>query len=329
MPANPDFDDIATTTLRNRSGKLADNATVSVVFLDRMRKKGKVRPAVGGRTIEQELEVSLNPNGGWYSGLDHLNTNAHEPFSSASYDWKQAAVPVVWSGLDKIKNQGEHATINLITSRVSNGEKSLVDLVAQAAYSDGTGNGGKQMHGLGLFVVASPATGTVGGIDRAGNTFWRNQTATVTLTTGINVAATNPSNFIAALNSLSFSCTRGADKPDLYVADALHYNFYVQSLQGMQRVTNTEMAGAGFTALKYYGAGMSADFAMDNGYCTASTTFALNTNYIYLRPAPERDFKPFGGDRIPIDQDGTIRFIGFTGNMTLANAARQGRLFQN
>jgi len=329
VAGNPDFDDIVTTTLRNRSGKLADNATVSVAFLDRLRQKGKVKPAEGGRTIVQELEIGLNPNGGWYAGLDTLNTNMFEAFSAAEYDWKQAYVPTVWSGLDKLKNQGELATINLITSRVKNSEKSLVDLVAQAAFSDGTSFGGKQLHGLGLFVVTNPATGIVGGIDRANNTFWKNQTATVTVGSGINIATTNPSPYLAALNSLSISCTRGAERPDLYVADAVHYNYYLQSLQPIQRITNTDMAGAGFTALKYYGVGGDADFVLDNGYCPANTTFALNTDYIYLRPHPDRNFVPFGGDRVPIDQDGTVRFIGFTGNMTMSNAARHGRLFQN
>jgi hypothetical protein len=329
MPANPDFDDIATTTLRNRSGKLADNATRTMVLLDRMRRKGKVRPADGGRSITQELEAALNPNGGWYAGLDTLNTSAYEPFTAADYEWKQAYVPVVWSGLDKLKNQGEHATINLITSRVKNGEKSLVDLVAQASYSTGTGFGGKQMHGLGLFVVSDPSTGTVGGIDRAGNTFWRNQFASVTTGTGPNIAASNPSNYLAALNGLSIDCTRGTDRPDLYVADKLHYKNYMESLQPLQRITNTDMAGFGFTALKYMGVGGNADFVLDNGHCPASTTYVLNSDFIYLRPHPDRDFVPFGGDRIPTDQDGTIRFVGFTGNMTAANLARQGVLFQN
>ncbi len=329
MPANPDFDDLVTTTLRSRSGKLADNATSTTAFLDRLRRKGKVRPGTPGRTIVQELEVALNPNGGWYAGLDTLNTNAHEPFSAAEYDWKQAYVPAVWSGADKLKNMGEAATIDLISSRIKNAEKSLVDLVAQAAYSDGTGFGGKQMHGLGLFVVTSPATGTVGGIDRAANTFWRNQVATCTIGASINIATTNPSSYITALNSLSILCTRGTDRPDLYVADGLHYNAYLSSLQGLQRIVNTDMAAAGFTALKYMGVGGNADFVLDNGYCPASTTFALNTDYIYLRPHPERDFVPFGGDRVPTNQDGTVRFVGFFGNLCMSNAARQGRLFQN
>jgi hypothetical protein len=327
MAGNPDFDDIVTTTLRNRSGKLADNATATVAFLDRLRRKGKVKPAEGGRSIVQELEISLNPNGGWYAGLDTLNTNLHEPFSAAEYDWKQAYVPVVWSGLDKLRNQGELATINLVSSKIKNGEKSLIDLVAQAAYSDGTSFGGKQMHGLGLFVVTSPATGSVGGIDRATNTFWRNQTAT---TTGaVNIAASNPSNYLAALNGLSIACTRGTDRPDLYVADGLHYKLYLESLQPMLRITDVGMASAGFQNLKYNGTGGSADFVLDNGYCPASTTFALNTDYIYLRPHPDRDFVPFGGDRIPVNQDGTVRFVGFTGNLCMSNARLQGRLFQN
>src|SRR5262245_56344258 len=241
MPANPNFDDIVTTTLRNRSGKLADNATRTTALLDRLRRRGKVKPAGGGRTIVQELEVSLNTNGGWFAGYDPLNTNPFEPFSAAEYDWKQAYVPVVWSGLEKLKNMGEWEVIDLISSRVSNGEKSLYDLVAQASYSDGTAFGGKQMHGLGLFVVASPNSGTVGGIDRGSNSFWRNVTASTTMSaTQVNIATISPSAYLTALNTLAIAATRGSDRPDLYVADGIAYRFYLESLQPIQRITDTE-----------------------------------------------------------------------------------------
>ena len=206
MPANPNFDDIVTTTLRNRSGKLADNATRSTVLLDRLRRRGKVKPAAGGRTIVQEIEQALNTNGGWYAGYDPLSTTPFEPFSAAEYDWKQAYVPVVWSGLEKLKNMGEFEVIDLVAARVRNAEKSLNDLVAQASYSDGTGSGGKQMHGLQLLVISAPTSGTVGGIDRAGNTFWRNQVVTVTMSaTSVNLATFNPSEFMRGLNTLAIS----------------------------------------------------------------------------------------------------------------------------
>jgi len=326
MPANPDFDDIVTTTQRSRSGKLADNATKSVAFLDRLRRKGKIKPADGGRTIVQELEVSLNPNGGWYAGMDQLNTNLHEPFSAAEYDWKQAYVPCVWSGMEKLKNQGESQVIDLVASRLKNSEKSLMDMVGQAAYSDGTGFGGKQMHGLGLFIVASPTSGVVGGIDRATNTFWQNQAKTVAMSAGVNIAASSPSAFLQALNGLSIACTRGSDKPDLYVADAIGYQAYLESLQPQQRITNTDMAGYGFTSLKYYGVGGVADFVLDNGYCPTKTVYALNTDYIYLRPHPDRNFMPMGPERVPVNQDATVRFIGFAGNLCASNLFLQGVL---
>lgn len=327
MPANANFDDIVTTTLRNRSGKLADNATVTIAFLDRLRRRGKVKPAGGGRTIVQELEVSLNTNGGWYSGYDTLSTVPYEPFSAAEYDWKQAYVPVVWSGMEKLKNMGEHEVIDLVASRIRNGEKSLKDLVAQAAYSSGTGSGGKQMHGLGL-MVTSAANNTVGGITQGGaNAFWANKTATVDFSDAIDLITANPPTFLTKMNELAISLVRGSDRPDLAVADSVGYSRYLESLQPIQRVTSTEMAGYGFSALKYYGAGGDMDVVLDNGYCPSETMYMLNTNYLYLRPHPERNFVPFGGDRIPVNQDATVRFLGFVGNMCASNLALQGILY--
>lgn len=327
MTANANFDDIVTTTLRNRSGKLADNATRTTVLLDRLRRKGKIKPAGGGRTIVQELEVGLNPNGGWYAGYDVLSTSPFEPFSAAEYDWKQAYVPCVWSGLEKLKNMGEFEVLDLVASRIRNSEKTLYDIVQIASYSDGTGSGGKQMGGLALFVVQANTTGVVGGIDRATNTFWRNQTASVAMSTPVNVVTTNPPDFLRALNSIAISCTRGTDRPDLYIADAVGYKRYLESIQPIQRITSTDMAGYGFTALKYYGAGSDADFVLDNHPSgTAKTVYALNTNYLYLRPHPERNFVPFGGERIPVNQDATVRYIGFAGNMCVSNMALQGNL---
>lgn len=327
MPANTSFDDIVTTTLENRSGKLADNATVTTALLDRLRRKGKVKPAAGGRTIVQELETALNSQGGWYSGYDLLNTTAFEPFSAAEYSWKQAYVPVVWSGLEKLKNMGEAEVIDLVMGRVKNGEKSLYDLVAQGSYAAGTGSGGKEMHGLGLFVVASPSTGTVGGIDRASNTFWRNQTGTVAMATAGNQAGssgTMPTPMLIAMNALAIATTRGKDRADLWVTDAIGYQRYLESLQMIQRIQSEELAGAGFTGLKYYGAGGDADVVLDNGYCGTKTMYALNTDYLYLRPHPDRNFVPFGGDRVPVNQDATVRMLGFAGNVCASNCARQG-----
>jgi hypothetical protein len=51
--------EIVTTTLRNRTGVLADNVTKNNALLNRLKRKGKVKPVSGGRTIVQELEYAL------------------------------------------------------------------------------------------------------------------------------------------------------------------------------------------------------------------------------------------------------------------------------
>ena len=53
--ASPNMSEIVATTLRNRSGSLADSVTDNNALLARLKKKGKVRPFSGGRTIVEEI----------------------------------------------------------------------------------------------------------------------------------------------------------------------------------------------------------------------------------------------------------------------------------
>ena len=114
---------------------------------------------------------------------------------------------------------------------------------------------------------------------------------------------------------------RGTDKPDLIVADNNYYKLYLQSLQSIQRITDSgsSMAGAGFASLKYYGAGMASDVVLDGGIGTAATDdhmWFLNTKYLMFRPNVDRNFVPIGGERQAVNQDAVVKLIGWAGNMT-------------
>lgn len=61
--------EIVATTLRNRTGKAADNVSKNNALLNRLRKKGNMKSVDGGRTIVQELEYSENGTYKRYSGL--------------------------------------------------------------------------------------------------------------------------------------------------------------------------------------------------------------------------------------------------------------------
>lgn len=322
---SPNLSEIVTTTLRNRTGKLADNMLDNNALLNRLKKRGKVQPVSGGRTIVQELEYADNQTYKRYSGYETLNISPSDVFTAAEFDYKQAAVAVSISGLEQLQNSGEEAIINLLASRIRNAEKTMMNGIAADIYSNGTADGGKQIGGLQLLVSKTPTTGTVGGIDRASWTFWRNA-ATVSGT------AASATNIQERMNALALSLVRGTDRTDLIVADGNYYGFYLSSLQAIQRITDPEMAGAGFTSLKYFGHGGSADVVLDGGVggaCPTNTMYFLNTDYIHFRPHKDRNMVPIGDERYAVNQDAMVKLIGFAGNMTLSNASLQGVLSQS
>lgn len=320
--ASPNISEIATMTLESRTGVLADNMSKNNALLNRLKKRGNVKTVSGGVSIRQELEYAQNGTVMNYSGYQTLNISPSDVFTSANFNYAQKAAAISISGLEMLQNSGEEQVINLLTSRIKNAEKSLMNSVATDLYSDGTADGGKQIGGLQLLVAKSPSTGTVGGIDRATWSFWRNIASAPS-------GAPTASNIQQRMADLALQLVRGSDSPDLIVADTIYYGTYLASLQAIQRVTSTDMAGAGFTSLKYFGAGKEADVVLDGGLgggCPASTMYFLNTDYIHFRPHADRNFVPIGGERFATNQDAMVKLIGFAGNMTLSNASLQGVL---
>lgn len=318
---SPNLDEIVTTTLRNRTGKLADNVTENNALLSRLRKKGNVKPVTGGRTIVQELEYAENGTFKRYSGYETLNINPSDVFSAAEFNYAQAAVAVSINGLEQLQNSGKEAIIDLLGSRIKNAERTMINNIAADCYSDGTADGGKQIGGLTLLVDSTPATGTVGNINAATWTFWRNVANTGTTATAANIQN--------LMNTVALSLVRGTDSVDLIIAGSTKYGLYLDSLQAIQRIGNTDEGGAGFTSLKYFGSGKSVDVVLDGGVsgnCPANTMFFLNTDYIHFRPHVDRNFSVIGNERYATNQDAMVKLIGFAGNMTVSNRSLQGVL---
>jgi hypothetical protein len=316
--------EIVTTTLRNRTGKLADNVTKNNALLYRLRRRGNVKPVSGGRTIVQELEYAENGTFKRYSGYEALNISPSDVFTGAEFNYAQAAVAISISGLEQLQNNGEEAIIDLLESRIKNAEKTLVNNIALDCYSDGTADGGRQIGGLALLVSATPATGVVGGIDASTSigAFWRN-TAFSAVTDGGGAATS--ANIQSYMNRVYVQQVRGTDKPDLIIADNNYFRLYLESLQAIQRITSNEMGEAGFDSLKY----MNSDVVLDGGFgggAPANTMQFLNTDYIYFRPHVDRNFAPIGDDRFAVNQDAMVKLVGFAGNMTVSNRRLQALL---
>lgn len=319
--ATPNLSEIVSTTLYNRSKAFADNVTDNNALLMRLEKRGKRKPFSGGRQIVQEIEYGENGTFGWYSGYDPLNISPSEVFTSAVFDIKQCSVAVSMSGLEELQNSGEEQVIDLLEGRISNAEKTMRNKMGEAVYSDGTADAGKQLGGLQL-LVADAGTGTVGGINSSTFSFWQNYKYDATTDGG---AAATAANIKTYMNTVWLNLVRGADKPDLIVADNNYYSLYWASLQDQQRFTSKEMGEAGFDSLKY----KSADVVFDGGMGGNAPTnhmYFLNTDYIYMRPHSKREYVPLNPDRFSTNQDAMVKLMAWAGNMTTSGRKFQGIL---
>lgn len=324
-----DWGDVVTTTLENRSKTLADNISNNNALLDRLRKKGKSKPFTSGREIMQELRYAQNQTFMWYSGYEFLNVSLNDTMTAARFPIKQASISVTISGLEELQNRDESAMVDLIESRVDTAEDTFWNQMSAGVYSDGTGWSGKQIGGLSLLVSKAPNSGVVGGIDRSSNVWWRNASINAN-TDARGVVSTG--NIQSYMNSTTIGLKRNSDGVGLIVADNNYYLAYLNSLQAIQRITEDKgSAGAGFTSLKYFGAGKSVDVILDggkNGQIAANTMYFLNDDYFHFRPHADRNFKVIGGNRANVNQDAIVRLMAWAGNMTLLNGSLQGVLWQ-
>ena len=316
----PNISDIIATTIQSRSRKIADNVTKNNAILKKMEMKGKIKPFSGGNVILQELSFAENANAGWYSGYDILPVGVSDVISAAEYNIKQAAVPVIISGLEQLQNAGKERMIDLLESRMSVAESTLTNLISGGLYSDGTGAGGKEIDGLDAAVPLDPTTGTYGGIDRATWTFWRSQISNQTAANGLD--ATKIQGY---WNALWASLQRGMDRPDLIMADNTVWAAYTESLQAQQRFTSPDVGNLGFPSLKF----MDADVILDGGiggYCPAGTAFFLNCDYMHYRPHSSRNMVPLSPNRrYATNQDAEVQILAWAGNLTTSGAQFQGR----
>ena len=319
--AFPNITDILTTTIESRTRKIADNVTKNNVILMKLEQKGKIKPFSGGVKILQELSFAENSNAGWYSGYDILPVGVSDVISAAEFNIKQAAVPVVISGLEQLQNAGKERMIDLMESRMSVAESTLTNLICGGIYSDGTGSGGKEIDGLNAAVPLDPTTGVYGGIDRATFTFWQSQISDQTGATASTIQG--------FWNGLWASLVRGMDRPDLIVTDNLVWETYMASLQALQRFASPEVGNLGFPTVKF----MDADVALDGGiggFAPLGTAFFLNCDYIHYRPHANRNMVPLSPNRrYATNQDAEVQIIGWAGNLTSSGSQFQGRFDMN
>lgn len=311
---NTNYTELVTTTLDAYRDTLADNILKHNPLLAKLNSKGNTDPVSGGVKILENLLYAENSTVLWYSGYETLNTQASDTMTSANFDWKQLNANVTISGLEQIQNKGKQQVHNLLKSRIQVAEKTLQNAMARALAYSNTENGGKSIGGLQHLISDLPTSGTVGGIDTASNSWWANQYYDFSS----NSVTASSTTMQHAMNTLWLACERGTDMPDLIPAGSTYFTYYEESLQPQQRFTDAKEAEGGFRSYKYKGADVVYDFNL-----AATRMYFLNTDYLFLRPAEDRNFVTLD-QKTSVNQDAIVVPMYWAGNLTCSNRSLQG-----
>lgn len=312
------FTELATTGFRNHKKEVADNVAKHNALFRRLNEKNKIEREDGGLSIVKPLEYAENSTVQRYSGYDVLNVQPSDVLTAAEFPWRQMAGHISASGLDIRSNTGESRIINLVKARIKNCMTSLKNQLASDIYSDGTA--ANQINGL-QALVSDAGTGTVGGINSSTYTFWKSivQSAASPLQGG--GAITPSSTTIESLMlPLWMRLTRGADMPDLIIADEIYMAFFEVSQTSLKRYAPRDDGQGGMISMKY----KNADVIFDgSGIVPASHMYFLNTEYIGMTVHQDADFEMLDEQK-SINQDAIVIPVLWQGNMTVANRSLQG-----
>lgn len=311
MAANPNYDQLLTTTFAKHTPALADNVTANIILLYWLQEAGQLKVEDGGHKLVEPLMYGKG-NTQSYSGYEELEVSPVEGISAAEYNWKQVATPITIDETTELKNRGKSQIINLMDAKKEQAQITIEDDLNYMFFQDGLGNGGKDLLGLQAIIDATPTTGTLGNINRANYAWWRNQTLS-----GAQSASAFD-NLLKQMRAMYNLCRRRKQKPNLILTTDTVYEGYEGLLQPQMRYTDNKLADAGFMNIKFKDVPIVPD---DD--CPSAQMFMANSTYIKLRIHKDQNFRSTEF-RMPITQRVHVGFILLMAQLTCSNCARQG-----
>lgn len=317
------FTEMVSTTYRSHKAEVADNMSNHNALFRRLRQKGRYNKEDGGLSIVRPLEYAENSTYLRYSGYDKLNIGASDVVSAAEFPWRYVSVNIAANGGEIRNNKGENRIVNLVKTKIKNGQKSMANGLAQDFYSDGSAT--NQINGL-QALIADAGTGTVGGINSSTFSFWQNvvQSAAAPLQGG-GAITPGPTTIESLMLPLYLRLTRGTDVPDFITFSENYFTFFEQSQTSLKQYVSEgeDEADAGFVKMKYKGSDVFFDSSASG--IPTSRGYFTNTDYLELVVHEDADMEIMP-ELKSVDQDAVVIPILFQGNLVLSNRKLQGVL---
>lgn len=284
--------------------KPVDQIQVERPWLKKLMASSKTFPGAKQYVTEQ-LRKSYDSNFQWYFGAQAVTYNKKQTLSQSQWTW-HSAHDGFWLDEDTLFQNG--ITVNDEVKPGSNSgaeQMQLTDLLEedtealrlgweekfdQELHQDGTQDT-EALAGLDYIIDLTPATGTVGGIDSAAQSWWRNNAET-----GISAA-----NLYETMEKHWRNCIRNGGRPNFIMAgsdfiDAYRNQFKSGSTYDLQ-VSGHQRADAGFgkdadDALYFKGVPITwnpvfedLDTLLSPATAWEKRAYFLNMQTLRLRPA--------------------------------------------
>jgi len=263
--ADPNLGQAAAASLRNRSSEVADSVTNNNAFLAWLKSKGRIETREGGRTYLEPINFAENGTAKFYDGgLESFAISTESNLDASEWSRKFQAGFIYFTESERQSNRGEAAVVRLIDNKIKVLKATLANQMSTALYNDGTTS--NEVVGLQAQIADDPTTGTLGGINAATYSWWRNQYGTGTTASASNIES--------LLDTQWLSTIRGTDRPDLLVAGTDIFTYYKNALGALQRFTSRENANTlDFNSLMY----QDAEIVFDPT-CNTKRVYGINTN---------------------------------------------------
>lgn len=169
------IDDLIASTFYAERTKVIDQVFTITPFYDKMVENGRIKARVeGGTHFEIPLSYDkLNQNTKWMARGATTGRAEKQSLTTALYTKQILGTAIPRFFKDEIKNKGKQQIINYAAYKVANTKSGLVDTLETDSLIQNADP--EAINALGTLISTAPTTGTVGGIDRATNAWWRNQ----------------------------------------------------------------------------------------------------------------------------------------------------------
>ena len=302
-----------TLTMRAHRKRLTDNIFDAYPTLEMFKKAG-LETEDGAKEIKEDLLYGKN-TANWFSDYDEQNTDAVDGITAAFYPWRYIAVPITISMTEEMESRKSDAAKKLLLAKTEQSMNTIRDTVNAAIYTAQTG---KAMLGLQDLIADDPTAGTLGGINRANESWFRNKNFTTS--TNFNNKTGDVYDGFDAFSQLWVDCTEGNEKPtDIFTTTTLFgegQSIFEGTGYARLDAGDKGVADAGFPVFR----GATIRYDRD---CPSQHAYMINRKYTKLKIQKGLNFAktPF---KEPYNQFAKVAYVIVGIQMTTNNPRRSG-----